>query len=99
LSIGQEFNCLGTNEFCFDNNYPNPFIPSTQIAFSVPKSGYISLKVYNLLGKGVAKLFEGVRDAGNHIINFDATNLPGVVYLFRLKTKEFTETKKLILLK
>ncbi len=86
-------------EFKLSKNYPNPFNPLTQIAYSVPKSGYISLKVYNLLGQEVATLFEGVRHAGNYVVTFDGRELSGGVYLYQLKANKFIETKKLILLK
>ena len=52
-----------------------------------------------ILGQEIATLFEGKQTIGNHTITFNATNLPGGIYLYRLETKEFTETKKLILLK
>jgi endo-1,4-beta-xylanase len=85
--------------FALSQNYPNPFNPTTQIKYSVPQSGYISLKVYNLLGVEVATLFAGVRQAGNYIAAFDGKELASGVYLYRLQANNFMETKKLILLK
>jgi endo-1,4-beta-xylanase len=85
--------------FSLSQNYPNPFNPSTQIAYSIPRSSYISLKVYNLLGKQVAALFEGYRNAGNYKITFNAAGLASGIYLYQLKADNFMETKKLILLK
>ncbi|MFH0990090.1 MAG: endo-1,4-beta-xylanase [bacterium] len=67
-----------------ENNYPNPFNPITQIAYSVPQSSYISLKVYNLLGQEVATLFDGVRQSGKYIATFNGEGLASGVYLYRL---------------
>jgi glucuronoarabinoxylan endo-1,4-beta-xylanase len=80
-------------------NYPNPFNPTTQIRYSIREHGYISLKVYNILGQEVASLFEGYRDAGNYITEFDGAGLASGVYLYQLKTDTFIESKKLSLLR
>lgn len=85
--------------FYLSNNYPNPFNPSTQIAYSVPRPGYISLKVYNMLGQEVATLFEGVQRAGNHLATFDGRGLASGVYFYQLKANNFVGTKRLMLLK
>lgn len=86
-------------KYALSQNFPNPFNPTTHIRYSLPKLGNVSLKVYNLLGQEIVILVEGKQDAGNYTIEFNAANLPGGVYLYRLKTNEFTETKKLILIK
>ncbi|HEX9933809.1 MAG TPA: T9SS type A sorting domain-containing protein [bacterium] len=86
-------------EYALGQNYPNPFNPTTRIQYSVPKSGVVSLKVYNLLGQEVATLFEGVRHAGDYIVLFDGRSIPSGVYLVRLKAGHFSETKKMILIK
>ena len=80
-------------------NYPNPFNPITRITYSIPQSSYITLKVYNLLGQEVTTLFEGVQQAGNHIVNFDATGLTSGIYFYRLQANGYVETKKLVLMK
>lgn len=87
------------NSFSLSQNYPNPFNPTTHIKYSVPENGYISLKVYNILGEEVATLFDGVRQAGNYLATFDGRGLAVGVYLYQLKATNFLETKKLILLK
>jgi endo-1,4-beta-xylanase len=86
-------------EFILEQNYPNPFNPLTQIVYSIPYSGYISLKVYNLLGKEVAALFEGYKNAGNYKVTFNAAEFASGVYFYQLKADNFMETKKLVLLK
>ncbi len=82
-----------------EQNYPNPFNPSTKISYTVPERSNVSLKVYNLLGSEVAELVTGEMEAGSYNINFNAANLPSGVYLYKLKAGEFTQTKKMILLK
>jgi hypothetical protein len=85
--------------YMLSQNYPNPFNPTTQIRYSVPQSGYISLKVYNLLGVEVATLFAGVRQAGNYIAAFDGKELASGMYLYRLQANNFVATKKLVVLR
>ena len=85
--------------FSLDQNYPNPFNPTTRIKYSIPHYGYVSLKVYDLLGREVATLFEGLRKTGSYTVVFDGSNLVSGVYLYRLKTNNFLQTKKFLLLK
>lgn len=85
-------------EFALSQNYPNPFNPVTQIAYSIPHDGYISLKVYNALGQEVAILFEGMQPAGNYVSTFDANGLASGIYIYKLQAPGFSESKKLILL-
>jgi glucuronoarabinoxylan endo-1,4-beta-xylanase len=87
------------DSFELSQNYPNPFNPTTQIRYSIPSAGNISLKVYNILGQEIATLFKGYRDAGNYIVEFDGTGLASGVYLYRITTDTFVETKKLLLLR
>jgi hypothetical protein len=85
--------------FSLSQNYPNPFNPTTRIKYSVPQDGYISLKVYNLLGQEVTKIFEGFQHAGSYVILFDGSKLASGVYLYQLKANNYLQTRKLILLK
>ena len=82
-----------------DRNYPNPFNPSTKINWQSPVSGWQTLKVYDVLGNEVATLVNEYRKAGNYEINFDASKLSSGVYCYQLRTGEFVETKKMILVK
>ena len=86
-------------QFSLEQNYPNPFNPTTTINFETPKSSYVSLNVYNLLGQKVATLVNGVIQAGSHSVNFNASNLPSGVYLYQLRTGNFNSIKKMTLLK
>ena len=80
-------------------NYPNPFNPSTKISFSLPKAGNVKLIVYDVLGREVATLVNEFTSAGIHAIDFNATNLSSGIYIYRIEAGNFTDTKKMILLK
>ena len=85
--------------FTLEQNYPNPFNPTTTINFEMPKSSFVTLNVYNLLGQKVASLVNQVMQAGSHSVNFDAANLPSGIYLYQLRTDNFNSIKKMTLLK
>ncbi len=80
-------------------NYPNPFNPSTTIKFSVPEAGFVSLKVYNLLGEEVATLVNEVKPASESIVTFNASHLASGLYLYRISAKNYTAARKMMLLK
>jgi photosystem II stability/assembly factor-like uncharacterized protein len=83
-----------------EQNYPNPFNPTTNIGYRIPEFGFVTLKVYDLLGKEVATLVNEEKPAGNYEVNFDASGLSSGIYFYKLKVgNEFIETKKLVLLK
>ena len=86
-------------------NYPNPFNPATKINFSIPKTSYVTIKVFDLLGKEVAMLTDEKKSAGNYSLEFNAGNLASGVYFYSMQagasagSAAFTETRKLIVLK
>jgi hypothetical protein len=80
-------------------NYPNPFNPSTEISFTLVKSEKVKLAVYNLLGKEVAVIVNGMRNAGSQTVTFDAKNLSSGVYFYKLETGSTVLAKKMLLLK
>ena len=82
--------------FSLSQNYPNPFNPVTTIRFQLPKRCELVLKIYDTLGREVDTLIEGIRDAGEHEISWDASGLPSGVYIYRLSTRDVVITKKLI---
>jgi len=82
-----------------NQNYPNPFNPTTTISFSIPVQEKVSLKVYNILGMEVSTLLNEVQTAGNYYIRFDPKNLSSGIYFYELKTGNFRDIRKMILLK
>jgi hypothetical protein len=95
-------NLLSTSvpdRFILENNYPNPFNPETNIRFSIPKSIFVELKIYDSKGSEVSTLVNEKLQAGSYQYNFNASNLPSGVYLYRLKTSGFSESKRMILIK
>lgn len=88
-----------SGEFRLYQNYPNPFNPSTTIAYDSPHSGFVTLKIFNLLGQEVATLVNEHKSAGYYQVAFDAKGLASGVYLYRLQAGLFTQTKKMLLLR
>ncbi len=86
-------------EYVLNQNYPNPFNPNTIISFSLPKNEFVTLKVYDVLGREVKTLVNNERNAGNYEINFSAENLSSGIYFYQLQAGKFTSIKKMILLK
>jgi len=90
---------LNPIEFKLYNNYPNPFNPTTVIRYSISEASFISMKVYNELGKEVKSLVNETKSAGTYEVEFNASNLSSGVYYYKLQAGSFTETKKMILAK
>jgi len=86
-------------EYKLSQNYPNPFNPHTRIDYSIPKSGVVTLKVYNLLGKEVSTLVSENKSAGSYSIIFNGSNLTSGIYFYRLTAGNYIETRKMLLIK
>jgi hypothetical protein len=86
-------------QFELAQNYPNPFNPSTTIKFALPQSSNVTLKVYNALGQEVSTLINQFMESGLHTINFDASNLNSGIYFYRLDSGQFSEVRKMTLIK
>jgi hypothetical protein len=86
-------------QFELKQNYPNPFNPTTTISWQSPVGSHQTLKVYDVLGNEVATLVNEYREAGRYEVTFDASNLASGMYLYRLQSGSFVETKKMILIK
>lgn len=80
-------------------NYPNPFNPSTSIRFAIPEAGMVSMKIYNTLGQEVATIVDEFRNAGTHVVDFNASNLTSGIYFYTVNANNFTSTKKMLLVK
>jgi spore coat protein CotH len=87
------------SSYSLEQNFPNPFNPSTQIVVSIPESGMHTLRVYNVLGQEVATLLNNQITAGTHTFNFDASNLSSGIYFYNFSGNNFTQTKKMMLMK
>jgi hypothetical protein len=86
-------------EYSISQNYPNPFNPITVINYQVPVQSYIVIRIYNTLGNEVATLVNGNHLPGKYQVSFDGSNLASGVYFYRMQTADFTDTKKLMLVK
>ncbi len=82
-----------------DQNYPNPFNPSTTFAFDIPRSSFVTLKIYDLLGREIKALVNEVKEPGKYKVNWDAASVTSGVYFCRLVSGAFVETRKMLLLK
>jgi hypothetical protein len=102
-----EVEIAAPNVFSLEQNYPNPFNPSTKIKFTIPsviasetkQSQLVTLKVYDILGNEIATLVNEEKSAGSYEVEFNASNLPSGIYFYQLKAGQYSETKKMILLK
>jgi len=97
-------NIILPREFSLDQNYPNPFNPTTTIKFALPKSSYVELEIFNILGQRVTTLINDQLDAGYHTAKWNSTDSEGRevatgVYFYRLKAGDFVKSKKMLLLK
>ncbi|GJQ61034.1 MAG: hypothetical protein SCALA702_00870 [Melioribacteraceae bacterium] len=86
-------------EFALLDNYPNPFNPSTAIEFSIPSSSYVSLKIYNIAGEEVDTLVNEILDNGSYSVEFNANNLSSGIYFYHFVAGEFSNVKKMVLMK
>jgi parallel beta-helix repeat protein len=87
------------NYYKLEQNYPNPFNPATKIKYHIPKTGFVSLKIYDVLGNEIAALVNEEKPGGDYEINFAAIELPSGIYFYQLKSGPFTETKSMVLIK
>ncbi len=85
--------------YSLSQNYPNPFNPATKISYALPTAGNVKLVVYDLLGREVAVLVNDFKKAGNYDVNFNASNLSSGIYLYKIESGEFNDTKKMMLIK
>lgn len=86
-------------EFSLDQNFPNPFNPSTVISYQLTVNTFVTLKVYDLLGREITELLHDRQDAGTHEVRFNGVNLPSGVYYYMLETNGARSTRKMVLLR
>ena len=87
------------DDFELSQNYPNPFNPSTNINFSIPQSGFVSLEIFSITGERVDELVSEELNAGSYNYHWDASRLSSGIYFYKINSGKFTETKKMILVK
>jgi len=87
------------DKFELMQNYPNPFNPQTKITFSIPKGGYVKLLVTDIQGRFVKEIAGGVYNAGRYSFNFEGSELSSGIYFYTIKTGEFSDTKRMLLVK
>jgi hypothetical protein len=87
------------NEFKLNQNFPNPFNPTTNISFTIPKENFTELKVYNLIGEEISTLVSADLKPGSYHFSWNASSLSSGIYFYKLRSGNFTELKKAILLK
>lgn len=97
--LGEDVNLLMPLEYNLEQNYPNPFNPETEIKFDIMNSGFVSLKVYDILGNLVSELINKEMNAGSYKVNFNAANFASGVYIYKLQSGDFISSKKMLLLK
>lgn len=97
LSVGDGSSRV--KDFALMQNYPNPFNPATTLSYSIPRTSYVELKVYDMLGREAASLVNKEQSAGEYKVQFHASNLPSGVYIYSIKAGEFRDSKKLMLVK
>ena len=86
-------------DFYLSQNYPNPFNPATAIKYSIPVIGFVTLRVFNIIGEEMAILVNEEKSAGNYKVEINSANLPSGVYFYRLQAGDFIQTKKMVLMK
>lgn len=96
---GIEPNEETAEKYSLSQNYPNPFNPITTIEFSIPEKSSVKITVFDILGKEIEVLVNEVKTKGNFSITFDGKNLSSGIYFYKIETPEFTETKKMLLVK
>jgi hypothetical protein len=99
VGVEDRNNSTALNKFELEQNYPNPFNPSTNISYRINKAGNVSLKVYNVLGNEVATLVDEYKPAGSYTIKFNASNISSGIYFYKLTAGNYSEIKKMTLLK
>lgn len=86
-------------EYLLMQNYPNPFNPSTTISYKLKETGRVVLTVFDIMGREIAQLINGMQTAGEHTVNFEGVNLPSGMYIYQLKASGYISSRKMLLLK
>jgi len=99
FNLSSEVNVGVPDKFDMSQNYPNPFNPSTKINYDIPVDGKVTIALYDISGREVAKLVNEVKPAGYYTVQFNASNLSSGMYFYRISAGDFVSTKKMVLIK
>ena len=99
IAAVEQISGIKPSQFLLQQNFPNPFNPSTTIQFSIPHESHVTLKIYNLLGQEVQTLVNDNRTAGTYEVQFDGSKLPSGVYYYRLSGGDYVATKSMLVIK
>ncbi len=94
-----DYNFNSTQDFQLYQNYPNPFNPFTKISYQIPQQGFVTLKIFDVLGREIATLVNEEKPEGRYEVNFSSKGIASGVYIYRMKVNDFIESKKMILLR
>lgn len=94
-----DYDINSVNEFKLQQNFPNPFNPSTSIQYAIASSQFVTLKVYDVLGNEIAALVDEEKQAGVYEVEFNAAGLSSGIYFYKLVSESFSQTNKMILMK
>jgi len=98
-NIKEGQNSILPTKYELSQNYPNPFNPTTKINFALPKSGFVTLKIYDILGREIKTLVNEIKQAGNYTVDFNASEFSSGVYFYRIESGTFSEIKRMVLIK
>ena len=99
VNVNAEKNQIALKSYVLENAYPNPFNPSTTISYYLPENSFVTLKVFDIVGNEVATLVNDELSAGKHEVEFNGEGLTTGIYFYQLRTEDFVQTKKILLLK
>lgn len=99
VGVERENGTSQLSSYVLGQNYPNPFNPSTTLNYQIPENSFVTLKVFDMLGREIATLVNQQKPAGKYNVEFNAGNIPSGIYIYTLSTENFKETKKMVLLK
>ena len=92
-------NSFQTANYKLYQNYPNPFNPMTKIKYDIPNDNFVTIKIYDMLGRELMSLVNEFKPAGSYTVTFDATNYPSGVYFYKITSDNFVQVRKMILIR
>ena len=92
-------NSVSVNTIELSQNYPNPFNPTTTIKYQIANDSFVSLIIYNSLGEEIKTSVNEIKTAGSYKVSFDGSELPSGMYVYQLKSGNYIQTEKMILMK